>query len=116
MYSVIAISTFVCFAWAQQAPDPVAPDTNPASLQLRAQTGPNNTVTLTWRGGDPTSPGFAIYESTQPPYYVEIAIVGPNVVSFSEGDLLGGIPYFFWVCDLLEPQTCSNVVRVRFPR
>ena len=116
MYSVVAIFTFVCFAWAQQAPDSVAYDTNPSSFQLRAQTGPNNTVTLTWRGGDPLSPGFTINESIRPPYYVVIATVGPNAVSFTEGGLSGGIPYFFWVCDLLEPRTCSNEVRVLFPR
>ena len=116
IYSVVATFTFVCFAWAQQPPDSVGYDTNPASLQLRAQTGPNNSVTLTWRGGDPASPGFTIYESTQPPFYVVIATVGPNVTSFTEGGLSDGIPYFFWVCDLLDPRTCSNQVRVRFPR
>jgi hypothetical protein len=116
IYSVVVIFTLVCFALAQQAPDSVTSDSNPLSLQLRAQTGPNNTVTLTWRGGDPGSPGFTINESTRPPYYVVIATVGPNVVSFTEGGLSGGITYFFWVCDLLEPRTCSNQVRVRFPR
>ncbi len=118
IYSVVAIFTLVCFAQAQQAPDSVsvAYDSNPSSLQLRAQTGPNNSVTLTWRGGDPISPGFTIYESIRPGYYVVIATVGPNVVSYTEGGLSGGIPYFFWVCDLLDPQTCSNKVRVRFPR
>jgi len=74
IYSVVAIFTLVCFAQAQQAPDSVsvAYDSNPSSLQLRAQTGPNNSVTLTWRGGDPISPGFTIYESIRPGYYVVI--------------------------------------------
>jgi hypothetical protein len=113
--SVVAIFTLVWFALAQQAPDSVAYDSNPSSLQLRAQTGPNNTVTLTWRG-DPTSPGFRIYESTRQGYWTEIAIVGPNVVSYTQSGLLDGVTYFFEVCDLLYPQTCSNEVRVRFPR
>ena len=116
IYSVVAIFTLVCFALAQQAPDSVAYDSNPSSLQLRAQTGPNNSVTLTWRGGDPTSPGFTIYESIRHGPYIVIATVGPNVVSYSQSGLSGGIPYFFWVCDLLYPRTCSNEVRVRFPR
>jgi hypothetical protein len=115
IYSVVAIFTLVCLAVAQQAPDSVAYDSNPSSLQLRAQIGPNNTVTLSWRG-DPTSPGLTIYESTQPPYYVVIATVGPNVVGFTEGGLSNGVTYFFKVCDFLEPQTCSNEVRVRLPR
>jgi hypothetical protein len=116
VYSVVAIFTLVCFALAQQAPDSVAYDSNPSSLQLRAQTGPNNTVTLTWRGGDPTSPGFAIYESMRQGYWTEIAIVGPNVVSYTQSGLLDGVTYFLKVCDLLDPQTCSNEVRIRFPR
>ena len=62
IYSVAAMFMVVCFALAQQAPDSVANDSNPSSFQLRAQTGTNNTVTLTWRG-DPTSPGFIVYES-----------------------------------------------------
>jgi hypothetical protein len=115
IYSVIAIFTLVCFALAQQAPDSVAYDSNPSSLQLRAQIGPNNTVTLSWRG-DPTSSGFTIYESTRPGYYTVIATVGPNTVSYSESGLSGGVRYIFWLCDLLEPQTCSNQVLVRFPR
>ena len=49
IYSVVAIFTLVCFALAQQAPDSVAYNSNPSSLQLRAQTGPNNSVILTWR-------------------------------------------------------------------
>ena len=115
IYSVVAIFTLVCFALAQQAPDSVAYDSNPSSLHLRAQTGPNNTVTLTWRG-DPTSPGFTVYESMRQGYYTVIATVGPNVASYSESGLLGGVRYIFKVCDLLEPQTCSNEVLVRFPR
>jgi hypothetical protein len=115
IYSVVAIFTLVCFALAQQAPDSVAYDSNPSSLQLRAQTGTNNTVILTWRG-DPTSPGFIIYESIRHGYYTAIATVGPNVVSYTESGLSDGVPYFFKVCDLLYPQTCSNEVRVRFPR
>jgi hypothetical protein len=115
IYSVVAIFTLICFAPAQQARDSVAYDSNPSSLQLRAQTGTNNTVTLTWRG-DPTSPGFIVYESIRHGPYIAIATVGPNVVSYSESGLLGGVPYIFKLCDLLEPQTCSNEVLVRFPR
>jgi hypothetical protein len=115
IYSVVAIFTLVCFALAQQAPDSVAYDSNPSSLQLRAQTGSNNTVILTWRG-DPNSPGFITYESIRHGYYTAIATVGPNVVSYTQTGLSGGVPYFFKVCDLLYPQTCSNEVRVRFPR
>jgi hypothetical protein len=115
IYSVVAIFTLICFAPAQQARDSVAYDSNPSSLQLRAQTGTNNTVTLTWRG-DPTSPGFIVYESIRQGYYTVIATVGPNVVSYTVTGLSGGVPYFFKVCDLLEPQTCSNEVLVRFPR
>ena len=115
IYSLVAILTLIRFSLAQQAPDSVAYNSNPSSLQLRAQTGPDNSVTLSWRG-DPTSPGFTIYESIRPGYYTVIAIVGPNVVSYTEGGLSGGITYFFWVCDELDPQTCSNQVRVRFPR
>jgi hypothetical protein len=115
IYSVIAIFTLVCFALAQQAPDSVVYDSNPSSLQLRAQTGTNNTVTLTWRG-DPTSPGFTVYDSMRQGYWTMIATVGPNVVSYTESGLMGGVPYFFKVCDFLYPQTCSNEVRVRLPR
>ena len=50
IYSVVAIFTLVYFALAQQAPDSVAYDSNPSSLQLRAQRETNNTVILTWRG------------------------------------------------------------------
>jgi hypothetical protein len=114
-YSVVAIFTFVCFALAQQAPDSVAYDSNPSSLQLRAQKGPSNTVTLTWRG-DPTSTGFIIYESIRHGNYMVIDIVGPNIGSYSDSGLSDGIPYFFKVCDVLDPQTCSNEVRVRFPQ
>ena len=118
IYSVVAIFTLVCFAEAQQAPDSVsvAYDSNPSSLQLRAQTGTNNTVTLTWRRGDPTSPGFIIYESIRQGYWTAIATVGPNTVSYTQSGLSDGVTYFFKVCDLLDPQTCSNEVRVRFPR
>ena len=116
IYSVVAMFTLVCFAWTQQAPHSVAYDSNPSALQLRAQTGPNNTVTLTWRGGDPTSPGFTIYESISPPNYLVIATVGPNTTSYSQSGLSAGVRYYFWICDLLVPQTCSNQVMVRFPR
>jgi hypothetical protein len=117
IYSVVAIFTLVCFAQAQRAPDSISVeyDSNPSSLQLRAQTGTNNTVTLAWRG-DPTSPGFTVYESIRQGYYTVIATVGPNVVSYTTSGLMGGVPYIFKVCDFLEPQTCSNEVRVRFPR
>jgi hypothetical protein len=115
IYSVVAIFTLVCFALAQQAPDSVADDSNPSSLQLRAQRETNNTVLLTWRG-DPTSPGFIVYESIRHGYYTAIATVGPNVVSYTQSGLSDGVPYFFKVCDLLYPQTCSNEVLVRFPR
>jgi len=115
IYSVVAIFTLVCFALAQEAPDSVAYDSNPSSLQLRAQRETNNTVLLTWRG-DPTAAGFTIYESTLPGHYTLIATVGPNVVSYTASGLLGGVPYTFKVCDLLDPQICSNEVRVRFPR
>jgi hypothetical protein len=114
IYSVVAIFTLLCFALAQQAPNSVAYDSNPSSLQLRAQTGTNNTVLLTWRG-DPTSPGFTVYESIRHGYYIAVATVGPNG-GYSESGLLGGVPYIFKVCDFLEPQTCSNEVLVRFPR
>jgi hypothetical protein len=114
-YSAVAIFTLVCFALAQQAPNSVAYDSNPSSLQLRAQTGTNNTVLLTWRG-DPTSPGFTIYQSIWHGSYIAIATVGPNVVSYTQSGLVGGVPYIFKVCDLLDPQTCSNEVLVRFPR
>ena len=114
--SVVAIFTLVCFALAQQASDSVAYDSNPSSLQLRAQTGTNNTVILTWRG-DPTSPGFTVYESIgHHGTYIAIATVGPNVASYTQSGFAVGVPYFFKVCDLLDPQTCSNEVLVRFPR
>lgn len=115
IYPVVAIFTLACSALPQQAPESIAYDYNPSSLQLRAQTGTNNTVTLTWRG-EPTSPGFIVYESIRQGPYIVIATVGPNVVSYSESSLSGGVPYIFKVCDLLEPQTCSNEVLVRFPR
>jgi hypothetical protein len=114
--SVVAILTLVCFALAEQAPYSVSVDydSNPSSLQLRAQTEPNNTVLLTWRG-DPTSPSFTIYESIGQGHYTAIAAVGPNVLSYTQSGFGVGVPYFFKVCDLLDPQTCSNEVRVRFP-
>jgi hypothetical protein len=93
IYSVVVIFTLVCITLAQQAPDSVAYDSNPSSLQLRAQKGTNNTVTLTWRG-EPTSPGFGIYESTRQGYWTEIAIVGPNVASYTQSGLLDGVTYF----------------------
>jgi len=118
IYSVVAIFTLVCFAQAQQTPDSVsvAYDSNPSSLQLRAQTGPNNSVTLTWRG-DPTSPGFTVYESIgHHGTYFAIVTVGPNVQSYTQSGFAVGVPYSFKVCDRLDPETCSNEVRVRFPR
>ena len=114
-YSVVAIFTLVCFALAQQAPDSVAYDSNPSSLQLRAQVGPDNTVLLTWRG-DPTSPGFTIYRAIGPHgTFALIASVGPNVTEFTYCCIGGGV-LLFRVCDRLDPVTCSNDVRVRFPR
>jgi hypothetical protein len=113
--SVVIIFTLVSFALAQEAPEPVAYDSNPSSLHLRAQTGANNTVILTWRG-EPTSPGFKIYQSIWHGPYAMVAIVGPNAVSYVEAGLVGGVPYTFKVCDVLEPETCSNEVLVRFPR
>ena len=118
IYSIVAIFTLVCFALAQQTPDSVsvAYDPNPSSLQLRAQTGPNNTVRLTW-GGDPTSPGFTVYESIgHHGTYIAIVTVGRNVQSYTQSGFAGGVPYMFKVCDLLDPRTCSNEVLVRFPR
>ena len=117
IYSVVATFTLVWFALAQQAPYSVSVeyDSNPSSLQLRAQTGPNNTVTLSWRG-DPTSPSFTIYESIGQGHYTAIAAVGPNVQSYTVSGLGVGVPIYFRVCDALNPQTCSNEVRVRFPR
>ena len=114
IYSAIAMFTLVWFALAQQAPESVAYDSNPSSLQLRAQTGPNNTVILTWRG-EPTSPGFTVYVSVGPGHYTAIATVGPNVTEFTYCCIGSGALYFR-VCDLLDPQTCSNEVRVRLPR
>ena len=93
IYSVVAIFTLVCFAQAQQAPDSVsvAYDSNPSSLQLRAQTGPNNSVTLTWRG-DPTSPGFTVYESIgHHGTYRAIVTVGPNVQSYTQSGFAVGV-------------------------
>ena len=115
IYSVVAIFTLVWFAPAQQAPDSVSVeyDSNPLSLQLRARTGPNNTVILTWRG-DPTSPGFNVYVSVGPGHYIQIATVGPNVTEFTYCCVRSGALYFR-VCDRLDPQTCSNEVRVRLP-
>ncbi len=116
IYSVVAIFTLVYFAQAQQAPDSVAYNSNPSSLQLRAQTGPNNSVTLTWRG-DPTSPGFTVYESIgHHGTYRAIVTVGPNVQSYTQSGFAVGVPYSFKVCDRLDPETCSNEVLVRFPR
>lgn len=114
IYSIVAIFTLVCFAPAEQAPDSVAYDSNPSSLQLRARLGPDNTVILTWRG-DPTSPGFTVYRSIGPGHYMVIATVGPNVTEFTYCCIGGGVLYFR-VCDRLDPQTCSNEVRVRLPR
>jgi hypothetical protein len=113
IYSIVAIFTLVCFALAQQAPDSVAYDSNPLSLQLRAQTRPDNTVLLTWRG-DPTSPGFTIYRSIGPGHYSVLVTVGPNVQEYTYCCIGGGVLYFR-VCDRLDPQTCSNEVRVRLP-
>ena len=88
-------------------------DTGP--LQLRAQVAPDNTVLLTWRG-DPASPGFTIYKAIgHHGTYVAIATVGPNVQEFTYC-CIGGEVLFFRVCDRLDPQTCSNEVRVRLPR
>jgi hypothetical protein len=118
VYSVVAIFTLVCSALAQDAPasvDSVAYDSNPSSLQLRAQTGANNTVTLTWRG-DPNASGFILYESIGHGPYAVVAQIGPNAVSYSMSGLSSGVPYIFKLCDFLEPQTCSNEVLVRFPR
>ena len=114
-YSVVAIFTLVCFALAQQAPDSVAYDSNPSSLQLRARTGPDNTVILSWRG-DPSSPGFTVYRSIGPGHYMVIATVGPNVTEFTYCCIGGGVSHIFRVCDRLDPVTCSNEVRVRVPR
>ena len=117
IYSVVAIFTLVWFALAQQAPDSVsvAYDSNPLSFQLRAQTGPNNTVTLSWRG-DPNPVGYSVQQSIGPGHYVMIAVVPPNAVSYTAKGLSGGVTYFFKVCDGLDGQICSNEVRVRFPR
>jgi hypothetical protein len=113
VYSVVAIFTMVCSTMAQRAPDSVPQDSNPLSLQLRAQREPDNTVLLTWRG-DPTSPGFTVYRSIGPGHYMAIATVGPNVTEFTYCCIGGGVTYFR-VCDLLDPQTCSNEVRLRLP-
>jgi hypothetical protein len=115
IYSVAAIFTLVCFGLAQQAPNSVPQDSNPLSLQLRAQLEPDSTVLLTWRG-DPTSPGFSIYRAIgYHGVFAQIASVGPNVTGFTYCCFTGGVLYFR-VCDYLDPQTCSNEVRVRFPR
>jgi hypothetical protein len=111
IYSVVAIFTLVCSTMAQQAPDSVPQDSNPLSLQLRAQTEPDTTVLLSWRG-DPTSPGFNIEVSIGPGHYTEIATVGPNVQEYTYCCTRGAVLYFR-VCDYLQPQTCSNEVRVR---
>ena len=105
----------VCFVLAQQAPDSIAYDSKPAALQLRAQTGPNGAVLLTWRG-DPTSPGFTIYRGIWHSALAPIATAGPNVTAFTYCCIGGGVSYVFEVCDRLDPQTCSNEVRVRLPR
>ena len=115
LYSVVAIFTLVCFAQAQQAPNSVAYDSNPSSLQLRAQVGPDNTVLLTWRG-DATSPGFTIYRGIWHSALAPIAAVGPNVTEFTYCCIGGGVSYIFRVCDRIDPVTCSNEVRVRVPR
>lgn len=112
-YPVVTIFTLACFALAQQAPDSVAYNSNPSSLQLRARLGPDNTVLLSWRG-DPTSPGFTIYRSVGPGHYKAFVTVGPNVTEYSYCCIGGGVLYFR-VCDRLDPQTCSNEVRVRLP-
>jgi hypothetical protein len=115
IYSVVATSTFVCSTMAQQAPDSVPQDSNPLSLQLMAQTEPDSTVLLTWRG-DPTAPGFTIYRAIgYHGTFTLIASVGPNVTEFTYCCFAGGV-LFFKVCDYLDPQTCSNEVRVRLPR
>ena len=115
VYSVVAIFTFVCSTMAQQAPDSVPQDSNPLSFQLMAQLEPDNTVLLTWRG-DPTSPGFTIYRAIGPHgTFTLIATVGPNVTEYTYCCIGGGV-LLFRVCDRLDPQTCSNEVRVRLPR
>jgi hypothetical protein len=114
IYSVVAIFTLICSTMAQQAPDSVPQDSNPLSLQLRAQTDPNGTVLLTWRG-DPTSSGFTIYRAIgHHGTFALIASVGPNVAEFTYCCIGGGV-LLFRVCDRLDPQTCSNEVRVRLP-
>jgi hypothetical protein len=73
-------------------------------------------VILTWRG-DPNSVGYAVLQSIgDPEHFVMLAVVAPNAVSYTATGLLGGVTYFFKLCDSLEPQTCSNQVRVRLPR
>ena len=115
VYSVVAIFTLACSTMAQRAPDPVEYDPNPSSLQLRAQTEPDTTVLLTWRG-DPTSPGFTIYRAIgHHGTFAPIATVGPNVTEFTYCCIGGGVLYFR-VCDRIDPVTCSNEVRVRLPR
>ena len=113
VYSVAAIFALICSTMAQQAPDSGPQDSNPLSLQLRAQAEPNGTVLLTWRG-DPTSPGFTIYRSIGPGHYSPLVTVGPNVQEYTYCCIGGGVLYFR-VCDRLDPQTCSNEVRVRLP-
>jgi hypothetical protein len=116
IYSVVATFTLVCFALAQQAPDSIANDSNASSFQLRAQVGPNNTAILTWRG-DPNSVGYTVQQSIgDPEHYVMVAVVGSNSVSYAATGLLGGVTYFFKVCDGLDRQFCTNEVRVRIPR
>jgi hypothetical protein len=114
IYSVVAIFTLLCSTMAQQAPDSVPQDSNPLSLQLRAQTEPDTTVLLTWRG-DPTSPSFTIYRSIGPGHYAAFVTVGPNVQEYTYCCIGGGVVLYFRVCDGLDPQTCSNEVRVRLP-
>ena len=114
-YPVVTIFTLACFALAQQAPDSVAYNSNPSSLQLRARQEPNNTVILTWKG-DPTSPGFNIYESIGDPYHFAAIITVGHVQSCTLPGFGCAVPIYFRVCDRLDPQTCSNDARVRCPR
>ena len=116
--------------WGDSTPLPrVAPE-RPAGLRSRLQsteavdgkTGgiamamATRVAAVTWRG-DPTSPGFTVYESIghHGTYFV-IVTVGPNVQSYTQSGFAVGVPYSFKVCDRLDPETCSNEVLVRFPR
>ena len=112
IYSVVAIFTLVCFALAQQAPDSVAYDSNPSLLYLRAQRMGTNGVFLTWRG---TAPGVILYRSIGHGIYAVIATL-PHGAGYGDSGLMGGVPYIYKVCDWDNPQTCSNEVRVLFPR